>query len=157
MQNSLEKIASKLSEADIQQLLRLKKRNEVVLARLRKERASLAAKLEKLNRSIAKIAGEAPTVADASNADAEPALSKASQITPVRKSGRKPHLMTAIRMILAKVDRKGMNANQVVDAMPGIGFKVDDVAKERLRVGIMLSSKKKFFRRISKGMYRIKK
>ena len=169
MSNYLLRLASRLSEREIHELLRLKKDNLKKAKALRKQRAALAASLEKLDRRIAEMTGgaAAPVAGpgtpilppDAQAGPAKPG-SKAGKPTAQksrkgRRAGRMEGLTAAIRMVFANAKDQNLRAYQIVRALPEIGIKVDDFKSLRRRVSILLAHKP-YFKRVDYGLYRLK-
>lgn len=48
-----------------------------------------------------------------------------------------------------------LRAADIVDKLPGFGYKVKDVAATRKRVSIVLATQKKNFEQVGRGLYRI--
>ncbi|MDR3077995.1 MAG: hypothetical protein LBV15_04445, partial [Planctomycetota bacterium] len=149
MENNLSRLALRLSEAEIQELLRLKKGGLKKTKALRKRRDALAARLAKLDRRIAEMTGEETVAASKPEAVASPV--QAGPAKRGRKPGKRPAasrtsggdgrmigITAAIRAALSGAKGQPLKAAQVVDAMPGIGIKVDNVAEMRQRVSILL-------------------
>lgn len=171
MNKNLLTIAMGLSEKDIKELMRLKKDGSKKLGELRRERKKLLTALKKINDQIVSYGGE-----DIFNMDSpvkkargrkpgrKPALAEAA--TPKRKKTAKSSskgkgkrlisggLTDAVRKVLLDAN-DSLRAADIVDKLPGFGYKVKDVAATRKRVSIVLATQKKNFEQVGRGLYRI--
>lgn len=158
MNRKLKNIAAKLSEADIQELIRIKKLGDKRAVTLRKKRDKLAADLAKIDAELAKITGEpAAAPAKPGRRGRKPAAAAPAKAAKggKKKSRRRTNLTGAVRDILTKAGEP-LRASQVVDALPEAGIKVADVSDMRKRISVVLASQKKTFEQVSRGMYQLK-
>lgn len=161
-----------LSEKEIMQLARLKKDGGKKLAVLRKERKKLADALARIDGQIAGLGGsplgdDAPAKRTRSAKKAVPekrrtrkaAVKAASK--PAGKAASKPRRGKAGKIGLTEGVRKALSqandplrASDIVDALPGLGYKVKDVAATRKRVSIVLATQKNNFTQVARGLYK---
>ena len=105
--------------------------------------ATKAAKATKSDK-VAKKAAKAPKA---------PKAPKATKIKRGRKGGRRiAGLTDAVRKVVAGATQP-MRASDIVDALPGSGFKVADVSMIRKRVSIILATQKGSFKQVGRGLY----
>ena len=84
-----------------------------------------------------------------------PKAPKATKIKRGRKGGRRiAGLTDAVRKVVAGATQP-MRASDIVDALPGAGFKVADVSMIRKRVSIILATQKGSFKQVERGLYQI--
>ncbi|MDR3077664.1 MAG: hypothetical protein LBV15_02745, partial [Planctomycetota bacterium] len=69
--------------------------------------------------------------------------------------GRATGLTAAVGSVLAKA-KGGMRAEQIVAALPEAGMKVDDIDKMRKRVSIVLAARRKHFKAVARGLYKLR-
>jgi|GEM_PF-2586248 hypothetical protein len=172
MNKDLLTIAMGLSEKDIKELMRLKKDGSKKLGELRRERKKLLTALKKINDQIVSYGGE-----DIFNMDspatkrrgrkpgkkstlAEKApTSKRKKPTKANSGAKGKRLISggltdAVRKVLVDAN-DSLRAADIVDKLPGFGYKVKDVAAIRKRVSIVLATQKKNFEQVGRGLYRI--
>lgn len=184
MPKNLRRIANRLSENDIQEIIRLKKMGDKKVIAVRKERDRVAANLAKLDAQLAKLTGERPAEA----AEAPPhrragnpgrpkgsakgkakakktsmvktkAAKAGKKITKIKrddKKGRCINLSATVQEIFARAGEP-LKANQIVDALPEAGIPVASVAGMRKRISVVLASQKNNFKRVKRGLYHLKK
>ena len=152
MKRKLATIAKELSEEDIQELIRLKRTDDKKVVALRKKRDRLAAALAKADAELAKVSGEAAPVKRAARKQrAKPGPKAGSK----RGGKRRVNFTAAVREVFAQA--KGpLRAAEVVEALPGVGVKVKDVADMKKRVSVVLASQKNSFEQVERGVYQIK-
>ena len=188
---NLTSIAMQLSEDEIRQLMRLRKKGEQEAIKLRRRHDRLAAELKKVEKRLAGITGESTPGAvgrpgrPAKKAAVKPGRAPKGKAQvpagkPGRGSGSKPAgataanavriggasetrgrklspngLAAAVRSVLADAGTP-LNAHQIVEALPGVGFKVDDNRLVKKRVSVLLASQKKYFTSVTRGIYTVK-
>lgn len=160
MKRKLASIAKQLSESDIQELMRLKKLGDKKVVTLQKKRDKLAADLEKLDAELAAILGTDTETPKRGRRGRKPAaVKKAATGKPRgRRKGatsRNNNLSAAVREIFANAGQP-LKARDVVDALPGVGVKVKDLADMRKRISVVLASQKNHFEQVSRGLYQLK-
>lgn len=161
MENMLLRLALRLSDNEIRELLHLKRGSAKKLAALHRERTALVNKLEKLDRRIAamtekhdpsKRMAAAGAMEPDENYEAETAAP--SRKLKIARKGRRPGKLTAaILKIMDGADGQALRSSQIVDALPGVGLKVDDKQKTRQAVSMLLS-RRRYFKRVGPGLYR---
>ncbi len=171
MKKKLLSIAMGLSEKDIKELMRLKKDGSKRLEELRRERKKLLADLKKVNDTIVSLGGEDLFTMEASprkTRGPKPGRKAAlSGITSTKRnksanagSSRKGKrlvsggLTDAVRKVLVDAG-DSLRAADIVDKLPGFGYKVKDIAAVRKRGSIVLATQKKNFEQVGRGLYRI--
>jgi hypothetical protein len=148
-------IVKELSEKDIEELIRLKKDGGKKLQELRNERRKLAAQLQKIDGQIAELGG----AGDAGEAvPAKPGARSGRQGKPAagaggKKTRRAQGLTEAVIKVVAEAGEP-LRAREIVEALPGVGFKVKSIKDARKRVSIVLSSQKNKFVKVGRGLYR---
>lgn len=152
MKRNLKNIAAKLSEADIQELIQLKKMGDKKTVALIRKRDRLAAQLEVIEAELAKIEGK-----PVQKRRGRPA-GKGRAGRPARR-GRKSvggvNFSAAVREAFAK-SGEPLRAKQVVELLPEFGVKVTDPSDARKRVSIVLAQHKKYFEQVERGVYRLR-
>lgn len=162
MKNNLQSIAMRLSESEIQELVRLKKMGDKKVVELRKRRDKLAAELARLDARLEKMAGGAVEAKPApARRGRKPAAEKAEAKAPrgrkvaARKGGRRLNISAAVRKVFQQAGTP-LKASQVVDGLPEAGLKVKNVSDMRKRVSVVLASQKNHFEQVERGVYQLK-
>ena len=161
MKKNLKTIASQLTEDDIQELMRLKRTGGKKAVALQKKRDKLAADLAKVEAQLAELTGDVVAKPrrgrkPAARKTAAPAKAKAGKkTTGARRGKRRVNLTATVRDIITQAGSP-QRARDIVDALPGMGVKVKDIADMRKRISVVLASQKNSFEQVSRGMYQIK-
>lgn len=170
MKRSLKTIASQLTEADIQELMRLKRTGGKKVVSLQKKRDKLAADLAKVEAQLAQLTGEEAPKArrgrkpgSGKTAGRKPAVRKKAAAPAAAKGkkkvagkrGGKINLTATVRDIINQAGSP-QRARDIVEALPGKGVKVKDTADMRKRISVVLASQKNSFEQVSRGMYQVK-
>ena len=133
----------------IEDLRRELRKRETELAKLVARRAKVAAKLEKLDRQIALLGGEAlGTVVNIHKGRA----GKAVAAKPGRKRSGKP-LLEYIKQVLVGVD-DGMRVKNVMKAVTKAGYK--SISKDFYTIVASALRDAKVFENLSRGVYKLK-
>lgn len=156
MKRNLKSIAAKLSDADIQELIQLKKMGDKKTVALIRKRDRLAAKLADLDAEIAKIEGRPAAKRRGRPAKGQPGRRPGRSA----KRGRKPgnggiNFSAAVREVFAKAGEP-LRAKQVVEKLGEVGVTVTDPSDARKRVSIVLAQHKKYFEQVERGVYRLR-
>ncbi|MDR0361667.1 MAG: hypothetical protein LBJ46_03125 [Planctomycetota bacterium] len=163
MKRKLLDIAKQLSERELEQLMQLKRDGGKKLQELRKERRKVAAELARIDRRIAQFGGEPeaetgkPVGAKAPSAAKKRGRPKKAEAKPRgrRKGPRRGKGLTEGVMKVLEAAAEPLRASDIVDALPGAGFKVEDVKEARKRVSIVLASKKDRIENVGRGLYKL--
>lgn len=171
MKRSLKEIAKQLTGDDIQELMRLKEQEDKRLTDLLKKRDKLAGELAEVEEQIAglggSVAGKAPAgkkkpgrrPGRKAKAVSEPMADEEKPARGRRKGkarGRRNNNLSAtVRAIFAAASGP-LKASQVVEALPEAGIDVPDVSEMRKRISVVLSSQKKHFEPVERGLYQLR-
>ena len=163
MRKNLETIASKLSESDLQEIIRLKKKESKKSMALHKKRERLAVRLAKIDEQLGQLTGEVPAGKRSvpkrrgRKPGRKPAAGKAKTLLKKvgRRRGRRVNLTAAVRGIFEQASNP-LKAKEVVAALPAAGIKVKDVASMRKRISNILATQKKYFAQVERGLYRFR-
>jgi hypothetical protein len=105
---------------------------------------------------------EAPAGKSVRKPARKPARAKAAKAARIESAGEtrgrklSPNGLTAaVRSILAEAGAP-LNANQIIEALPGAGFKINDAQLAKKRVSVLLASQKKYFTSVARGIYTLK-
>lgn len=166
MKKNLMSIAMGLSEKELMELVRLKKDGGKKLVELRRERNKLATAIAKIDKKLAEYGEGAADAGDVETAPrktrrgrgrgrkaAKAAVKPASKTKGAGRGKRRAAGLTeAVRNVVANA-ADPVRASDIVDALPGVGFKVKDVAATRKRVSIILATQKGSFQQVGRGLY----
>ena len=165
MKRNLKSIAMKLTDSDIQELIRLRKQGDKKTVALRKKRDKLAAELARVDAQLAKAgveidAGEAQPAPRGRKPRGRPASTAKKAATKTSASGRKgrkprTNLSAAVREVFARAGGP-LKASQVVDGLPEAGIKVKSVPEMRKRISVVLASQKNYFEQVERGVYQLR-
>lgn len=169
MKRKLKEIARQLTGEDIQELLRIKESEDKRVAELLKKRDRLAAELADIDEQLAgqtggemrgkKKPGRRPgrkariaVEMDVVDAEDKPARRKGKR---KGKGRRNNNLSATVRSIFAAAGGP-LKASQVVEALPEAGIDVPDISEMRKRISVVLSSQKKYFEPVERGLYQLR-
>lgn len=171
MKSKLLSLAKRLSDNDVKELLRLRRLEDRKSIGLRKRRDKLAAEIARIDAQLAKLGGEEEAEPEARPRARKGAAKKRGRKPGVAaaaakktaaprgrkggKKGRRQNLSAAVRQVFTNAGEP-LKASQVVDALPGVGVAVKDVAEMRKRISVVLASQKNHFETVERGVYRLK-
>lgn len=148
MKKNLAAMAKKLSEKELQELIRLKKQDDKKLISLRRKRDKIAAQLDEIDREIAEYEGVLKV-------GRKRKVGRPKKTTAARKSRSRLNLSAAVREVFAKA-KNPLKAAQVVEGLPDVGVKVKNEADMKKRVSVVLASQKNYFEQVQRGVYQLK-
>lgn len=153
MKRKLASIAKSLTEADIQELIHLKKMGDKRVVALTRKRDRVAANLEKIEAELAELTGVA---APGKRGRKRRTGAKPGPKPGTRRGGKRRINFTAVvRDVLTKAGQP-LRAAEVVERLPEAGVKVKDVTDMKKRVSVIFASQKNSFQQVERGKYQIK-
>jgi hypothetical protein len=155
MKRNLATIAKKLSEDDIQELIRLKKTGDKRVVALRKKRDKIAAALEKVEAELASLSGEAAPSRRGRKPGSKRRGAKPGPKPGSRRGKRNVNFTATVREVFTQAG-KPLRAAEVVELLPAAGIKVKDVTDMKKRVSVILASQKNSFEQVERGVYKLK-